>query len=158
MNASAKIESPEPIQSETQTIYSMVSTTSRSKPGTTEWKSIHFSTNYMKNKKWLTSRGTGVGRLIEYWAKCLAFQSNLQDMWDWHLGHIDSAEHQTELISRYKRPIHSAPFQAGLRTRELRKHEIDIMLVMPDIRRAQTEWTSLVLFAHKKDENPRFCG
>lgn len=49
-------------------------------------------------------------------------------MWDVHLGRINAAKHQVQLLKDNTQPIHSAPYRAGQKTREFKKSEFEKML------------------------------
>lgn len=49
------------------------------------------------------------------------------------------AKHRTELTSDKLQHVHYAPYKAGPRAREFDKSEIDEMLKMKEIERAETE-------------------
>lgn len=42
-------------------------------------------------------------------------------MWDGHLGCIAIVKHCTELLDNHKKPVHSAPYRARLKTNGLKK-------------------------------------
>lgn len=94
---------------------------------------------------------------IAYGASFLAMLSKFQHSWDGRLSLNKGI--QTSVWTNFdrKRPIHSASYQAGPWAQEFVKHEIDIMLAMNIIERAQTEWASPIVYAHKKDVTLQFC-
>jgi hypothetical protein len=50
-----------------------------------------------------------------------------QAMWDGHLGEVTATKHQIDLIPGAK-PVHSQPYRAGTRAREIEKAVIEKML------------------------------
>jgi hypothetical protein len=64
-----------------------------------------------------------------------------QSMWDGHLGEITATQHRIDLIPGAK-PVHSQPYRAGTRAREIEKAEIEKMLAQWVIEPATCEWAS----------------
>lgn len=73
-----------------------------------------------------------------------------QYMCNGSLGRINTAKHRIELLGPSTRPVHSAPYCAGLNTRTLEKTEKDKMLKENVIKPEQTKWASPIEFAPKK--------
>lgn len=53
--------------------------------------------------------------------------------------------------------VHSAPYQAGPKTRELEMAEIDKMLATNIVKFAETEWAAPIVFVKTKNRTLRFC-
>lgn len=66
------------------------------------------------------------------------------------MGCIDVARNRIEVTPPDVRPINSAQYRAGPKTRGLEKAEIDKMIHMNVVEPPQPEWTSPVVFAPKK--------
>lgn len=71
-------------------------------------------------------------------------------------GCITAAKHCIELPYNQTSPVHSAPYQAGPRTRELKKADIDKNLKEKAVELAQKECATLIVFAPKKDGISQF--
>lgn len=78
-------------------------------------------------------------------------------MSDEHLGRISIFKYPAYLESPTTRPILSVVYRAWPKERDLERTKIENMMAMNVIKPAQTEWTSTVVFARKKDETLRFC-
>lgn len=79
-----------------------------------------------------------------------------ETMWSGKLGETNVTKHSINL-KPVPRPFKSAPYQAGTRTRELEKAEINKHLAAGVLEPAQSKWASPVLFTLKKDGKLRFC-
>lgn len=77
-------------------------------------------------------------------------------MWDRNLARVRAGKYRTELASVGERPINSAPYQTGLRTRDFKKHNIDKMLAMVGVELAQTERAASTVFMLKKYRTVHF--
>lgn len=83
-----------------------------------------------------------------------------EGMWIGHLVSIEAVQHRMELENFENlncRRIHLASYRAAQMAREFEEQEIDRVLAMYAIRPALTEWTSLRVFAPKKDCTPHIC-
>lgn len=65
--------------------------------------------------------------------------------------------HQIKLLELSTRLVHSKPYHAGPKARELEKAKIDKMLHESIVEPTQTECASPIVFAHKKDGTFQFC-
>lgn len=54
--------------------------------------------------------------------------------------------HRTKLYLLDAKPIHSAPFRAGLKALEFDRNEVDKMLLDGVIEATQTEWAATIVF------------
>jgi hypothetical protein len=79
-----------------------------------------------------------------------------QAMWDGHLGEVTATQHRIDLIPG-ARPVHSQPYRAGTRAREIEKAEIEKMLAQGVIEPATCEWASPIVMFPKPDGSLRFC-
>jgi transposase InsO family protein len=79
-----------------------------------------------------------------------------QAMWDGHLGEVTATKHRIDLIPGAK-PVHSQPYRAGTRAREIEKAEIEKMLAQGVIEPATCEWASPIVMVPKPDGSLRFC-
>jgi hypothetical protein len=77
-------------------------------------------------------------------------------MWDGHLGEVTATQHRIDLIPG-ARPVHSRPYRAGARAREIEKAEIEKMLAQGVIELATCEWASPIVMVPKPDGSLRFC-
>lgn len=77
--------------------------------------------------------------LTEFWA-----------MWESHGGWISAARHRTELVEDATKPVHSAIYRVGSKTREFEKVEIDKIPAETAIKLAQSESEALLVFTPKK--------
>ncbi|MGH0053304.1 MAG: reverse transcriptase/ribonuclease H family protein, partial [Sphaerochaetaceae bacterium] len=77
-------------------------------------------------------------------------------MWNGTLGEINTIEHNIDLIPGTK-AFFSHPYRAGPKQRAVAQAEIDRMLRLGVIEKAQSPWASPVVFAPKKDGTLRFC-
>lgn len=75
-----------------------------------------------------------------------------------HLGYITAAKHRIELLHDHTKTVHSAPYRAGSKTRELKYPETDKMQRKQAIEPTQTKWTAPILFAPKKTEPSDFAS
>lgn len=80
-----------------------------------------------------------------------------RDLWDGHLGRINTLKHRIELTLSDIWPIHSATYRGGLPGRKFEGEEIEEMLRMHVIIPAQTERAAQDVVARKKDGALRFC-
>ena len=79
-----------------------------------------------------------------------------RQMWDGHLGRVAATEHRIDLIPGAK-PVHSQPYRAGPRARDIESQEVGRMLKAGVIEPASTEWASPVVLVPKPDGFMRFC-
>ena len=79
-----------------------------------------------------------------------------RQMWDGHLGRVAATEHRIDLIPGAK-PVHSQPYRAGPRARDIESQEVGRMLKAGVIEPASTEWASPVVLVPKPDGSMRFC-
>lgn len=82
--------------------------------------------------------------------------SELQHIWDGHLGLIKAAKHQIEISSAGEHLIQSALYKAGQHTQELEKHKIDKMLATDIIEPAQTKGPHPSCLSPRKMERSDF--
>lgn len=82
--------------------------------------------------------------------------TEIEGLWDGHLGRINVADHRTELFEDTAKPVHRILYRTGPKTREFGKNEIDEMLAQKVIEPAQTERTVPLLIAPKKVVTLRF--
>jgi hypothetical protein len=76
--------------------------------------------------------------------------------WDGRLGEVSATKHRIDLVPG-ARPIHSLPYRAGPRAREIEKQEIDKMLRQGVIEPAMSEWASPIVMVPKPDGSLSFC-
>lgn len=88
--------------------------------------------------------------------KFLELLEKLEDMWDGHLGRINTAKNRIELTHSDVRPIQSAPYRAGSRPRQFSGTEICRMLREDVLEPTRTERGSPIIFAPKKECSLRF--
>lgn len=93
---------------------------------------------------------------VEYCIRVRELLSTFLAMWDGTFGKINTFEHHIELQSGTK-PICSQTYREGPKQHAVSQAEIDRMLEMGVIERAQSPWASPVVFAPKKDGTLRFC-
>ena len=79
-----------------------------------------------------------------------------REMWDGRLGTVTATEHRIDLVPG-ARPIHSQPYRAGARAREIGRGEIEKMLSQGVIEPATSEWASPIVLVPKPDGSLRFC-
>jgi hypothetical protein len=79
-----------------------------------------------------------------------------KSMWDGRLGEVSATKHRIDLVPG-ARPIHSLPYRAGHRAREIEKQEIDKMLRQGVIEPAICEWASHIVMVPKPDGSHKFC-
>jgi hypothetical protein len=79
-----------------------------------------------------------------------------QAMWDGHLGEVTATQHRIDLIPGDK-PVHSQPYRAGTRAREIEKAEIEKILAQGVIKPATCEWASPIVMVPKPGGSLRFC-
>jgi len=91
------------------------------------------------------------------------FKKRVMDMLEKHapvfegkLGTIESTEHRIHLKPGTQ-PVRMQPYRAGPEKREKIREQIEYQLAAGVIEPAQTEWSTPVLLAPKKDGNQRFC-
>jgi hypothetical protein len=77
-------------------------------------------------------------------------------MWDSRLGHAHTTHHCIELTPGAK-PVHSHPYRAGPRAREVEAAEVQRMLKAGVIEPSSAEWASTVVLVRKSDGSMRFC-
>lgn len=78
-------------------------------------------------------------------------------MWDGSLSRIYKAKNSIDLTSQDIHHVHSVSYQAGLKTREFEKTEVDKMRHTNVIDPVKSEWASLVVFAPRKDGSLCLC-
>lgn len=76
--------------------------------------------------------------------------------WNSHLGSINKAKNQIELLNKNTQPVHLAPCCTGPTKREFGKSEIEKMLAWNIIEPAQAEWATATAIAPKVNGTLRF--
>lgn len=81
--------------------------------------------------------------------------TQVESMWGGQLCSTTTMQHRIELKNTDNRPIFSAPYRAGPKSREFEKQEMNGMRAMNIIEPAQTELVLPILFVPKKEGNLR---
>lgn len=76
--------------------------------------------------------------------------------WNDYVVRLYVAKRWIVLIEDTTKPVHSAPYCAGMRTREFEIVEINKMLAQNVFEPAQTEWSAQIVFAPKENDTMRF--
>jgi hypothetical protein len=72
------------------------------------------------------------------------------------LGHAHTTHHHIDLTPGAK-PVHSHPYRAGPRSREVEAEEVQRMLKAGVIEPSTAEWASPVVLVPKPDGSMRLC-
>jgi Reverse transcriptase (RNA-dependent DNA polymerase) len=92
----------------------------------------------------------------EWKGKVMTLLERYSHMWDGSLGEIKATKHRIQLIPGSK-PVHSHPYRAGPKAREMERQEVERMLKADVIEPACSEWASPVVLVPKPDGSLRFC-
>lgn len=106
-----------------------------------------------KCNKWIEELKTDP-KFKAYHEKLTGMMTGFESKSEGHLGRINDAKHHIELSSDKIRPIHCVTYKAGPRARESEITEIDRMIKMGVIDRAETECAFPIVFAPKSMPNP----
>lgn len=82
--------------------------------------------------------------------------TQFDSMQDGHIGLIEAVQHEIKLEKMDSRTIQSAAYCTGPETRQVRKEEVDQLLIRNAILPVQTERTSELLFFWKNDGTLHF--
>lgn len=108
------------------------------------------------DRDWLVNVNIGV-QYVDRRQEILDMPATFQQIWDGRLSRIDMAKYRIDLASQDVRLVNSASYRAGPETRKIEMIKIDKMLHMNVREPAHCEWSSLTLFAPKKDGSLHFC-
>ena len=78
------------------------------------------------------------------------------DMWSGKLGNISVTQHRIELKPG-STPVHTQPYRAGPKARQVEEEHVSKMLDAGVIEPANSEWASPVVLVPKLDGSLRFC-
>lgn len=79
-----------------------------------------------------------------------------QSMWHGHPGCAIAAKLCKELLDNQAKPINSALYRAGSKTREFKEKEVDVILKQQVFELSQTESAASIVFTSKEDRFLRF--
>lgn len=86
----------------------------------------------------------------KYGLKFINMLSELEFMWDGHMGRVEEVRHKLEFSAEDSRPIRSMPIRAGLEVWEFGKNKIAEMLEQYVIEHAPTDWESPIFLDPRK--------
>lgn len=86
----------------------------------------------------------------------MEMMERFESMWDCHPGRITVSKHRIVLNSLDAPPIHSTPYRAGPKQRELKRKEVDKMQKAGVAEPAMTEWALPIVLVSKKDGSLHF--
>lgn len=87
---------------------------------------------------------------VEFEVELIEVLSNFASMWNGYFDGINIAKQPFKSSLANEKPTHSAPYQAGPKTRESERVESKKMVLKGVTQPAQTEWKALIVLAVKK--------
>lgn len=87
----------------------------------------------------------------------LLLHSELEDVWDGHLGRIETVRHRIERTFNEISPVHRAVYCAGQSAIQFPAEKVQKMLQEEVLEPANTERTRHIVLAPEKDGSLKFC-